>query len=275
MLPLFDRLFYHPTRQVYNDPAMFGLRFEPAPFPSDGLTLDGWFFPASGPRCAGTVVHCHGNAGNITAHFLHVGWLPAAGWNLFCFDYRGYGRSEGHPSRAGLIADAHAAIDYVKTRPDVDPRRVTVLGQSLGGAVGIVAAAERGDIAALAVEGAFSHYRRIAAWHMRRNPLLWPFAGIVPRLFMTRGHDPIDHVSRVAPTPLLIIHGCEDDVVPSAMAEELYAAACEPKQLWLIDGVGHYAAFEDLADIARPRLLRFFSDAVGSLTAEAIAARVG
>jgi len=258
-----DRLFYHPTRTAYALPAQFGLRFEPVRFETrDRVALDAWFFPAARREALGTVVHFHGNAGNITAHLPHVAWLPAEGWNLFCFDYRGYGRSQGRPSRPGLIADGHAALDYLRTRRDIDPARLVVLGQSLGGAVGIVVVAERNDVAGVAVDGAFSDYQHIAAWHMRRNPLLFPFSGLVPRLMMSDGYDPIDYVSRISPRPLFIMHGREDDVVDPRMAKQLYDAAREPKELWLIDGVGHYCALDELADEARPRLLAFFERCV-------------
>jgi fermentation-respiration switch protein FrsA (DUF1100 family) len=254
-----DRLFYHPTQTVYASPRQFALGFETVRFVTrDHVMLDAWFLPASAQPALGTVAYLHGNAGNITGHLSHVAWLPPAGWNLFCFDYRGYGKSEGRPSRAGLVADGHAALDYLRTRRDVDPRCVVVFGQSLGGAVGIVVVAERTDVAGVAVEGAFSDYQRIATWHMRRNPLLFPFSGLVPRLMMGDGCDPIDYVARISPRPLFIMHGREDDVVDPHMAEQLYATAREPKELWLIDGVGHYGALDELADEARPRLLRFF-----------------
>ena len=261
----FDRLFYHPTRTVYASPAQFGLQFESVALETaDRVKLDAWFFPSRRSEAAGTVVHFHGNGGNITGHLSHVAWLPEAGWNLLCFDYRGYGRSEGRPSRGGLIADGHAAIDYLKTRADLDPKRLVVLGQSLGGAVGIVVVAQRKDVAGVAVDGAFSDYQHIAAWHMRRNPFLFPFSGLVPRLMMSDGYDPIDYVARISPRPLFIIHGREDEIVDPQMAKELYAAAGEPKELWLIDGVGHYCALDELADEARPRLLKFFDRCVAA-----------
>ena len=151
-----DRLFYYPTSVVYGRPESHGLTYESVCFESgDGTALHGWFFPSDGPT-RGTIVHCHGNAGNITGHFEAVRWLPACGWNVLCFDYRGYGRSAGAPSRSGTIEDARAALRYALSRSDVDPRCVVMLGQSLGGSIGIVVAAECDTLRGLAVEGAFS-----------------------------------------------------------------------------------------------------------------------
>jgi fermentation-respiration switch protein FrsA (DUF1100 family) len=257
-----DRLFYHPTWKEYDRPERLNLAYESVRFPTaDGLQLHGWFFPAASPA-AGSVLHLHGNAGNITGHFHHVAWLPQAGWNVFCFDYRGYGRSPGRASRAGTITDAHAALDYLLSRPDVDPQRTVAFGQSLGGAVGIVLAAHRRELAGLAVDGAFDSYRGIANWHIRHNPILLVLAWWLPRLLMTDGYDPIDDVARVSPRPLLIIQGTADRIVDPQTARRLYDAARRPKELWLIDGADHYEALDELGEENRPRLLAFFKACV-------------
>ena len=291
---ILDGLFFRPTHRAYASPRQFGLAYEEVRFSAgDGPTLHGWFFPSrtnvsstvlepekvadasmarlssgltDAAQAVGTIVHFHGNAGNITSHFPQVAWLPAFGWNVLCFDYRGYGRSEGRPSRDGLVRDGHAAIDYVRSRPDVDPARIVVFGQSLGAAVAVVVVAAREDVAGLVCDGGFSHYRRVVAWHIRRNPLLRVVAFWIPWL-MDDGYDPIDSVARVAPTPLLILHGTADDVVDPAMAWELYQAAGEPKELWMIEGAGHYEALGTRADEWRPRLLAFVTKCVGPVPA--------
>lgn len=253
-----DGFFYHPTQRHYARPEAHRLAYESVHFHThDGVQLHGWFFPGH-PPVRGTILHLHGNAGNITGHFEHAAWLPAKGWNVLCFDYRGYGQSAGTVTRAGTIADAHAALDYLRARPDLDPERILGFGQSLGGAVGIVLAAERFELRGLAADGAFEHYRRITSWHLRRNPLLRIVGWWVP-YFMSKDYNPIDYVGRIAPRPLLIMHGTEDSIVDPAMARRLYEAAGEPKQLWMFDGADHYGALHELADTARPRLLEFFS----------------
>lgn len=258
-----DALFYHPNARHYGSPREFGLTHESVFFFSaDGARLNGWFIPAR-QRPKGTLLHFHGNAGNVSGHFQHVAWLPAAGWNVLAFDYRGYGVSEGRPTRTGTIADGHAALDYLLSRPDVDGTRIVAFGQSLGGAVGIVVTAARPEIRGMITDGAFDHYQRIASWHVRRNPLLRFVAWWVPPLLMSKGHDPIDCIGRIAPRPILIMHGTDDSIVDPAMAQRLFDAAGQPKELWLISGADHYGGIQDRAEEVCPRLLRFLNRCVG------------
>ena len=100
-----------------------------------GLTVPtgrGWWVPAVGDA-QGTVIHFHGKGRNMTAHIGFVHWLAKEGFNLFVFDYRGYGQSAGRPQHRGVYQDGVAAIRYVQSRTDVDPDRIVILGQSLGG----------------------------------------------------------------------------------------------------------------------------------------------
>jgi uncharacterized protein len=257
-----DGFFYHPTRTVYESPDLAALACEDVTFPArDGVSLHGWFFQAR-EQALGTVLHLHGNAGNVTGHFVHVAWLTDFGFNVMCFDYRGYGRSAGRISRAGSLADAHGALDYLRSRPDLDPDRILVLGQSLGGTIGIVLTAQRREIKGIVTDGAFDHYRQIASHHIRHSPLLWLLAWWVPRL-MSDTDNPIDCVDRISPRPILIMHGTADRVVPVAMARNLYDRAREPKELWLIDNVDHYQALDERADEVRPRVAAFFRKCLG------------
>lgn len=100
-----SRFLYYPDHRVYQTPQRKGLRCEEVNFVShDGTALTGWFVPATG-KAIGTVIHFHGNAQNMTAHFSFVDWLPEEGFNVFTFDYRGYGRSAGAPERQGVFDD--------------------------------------------------------------------------------------------------------------------------------------------------------------------------
>ena len=261
-MALLDSQFYRPSPQQYDAPENYGLAYEPVDFVTrDGVRLCAWWFPADA-AATGTVIHCHGNGGNITGHFVQTAWLAAEGYHVLCFDYRGYGASAGKPTRAGMMADTHAAVDYVMVRKDLDPGAVLLFGQSLGGAVAITVAAERDDLAGVAVDGPFSSYRQEVEWMLKRRWLTRGVARVVPRLGISLGHDPIDCVDRVSPTPLFLMHGKDDQICPWEMSQDLYDRATEPKGLWLVPGAGHYEALNDMEEITRPKLLRFFESCV-------------
>lgn len=210
-----ERLFYWPSRSAFETPT----GVEDVTFTSDGLTLHGWFYPAVGVppgETAPTIVHCHGNAFNISRHSVFVDFLPREGFNVLIFDYRCYGRSDRGPlNREGLIDDAEAAIDYVMTRPDVDPSRVGVYGLSLGGTIGLAAAADDPRVKAVCSVSTFSTWKSVAGDHV---PLLGPF--------LTRpGRDAIDSVAGLGDRPLLILHGKADEIVPYRHAPIIEAAA--------------------------------------------------
>ncbi|QEM68830.1 alpha/beta hydrolase [Geobacter sp. FeAm09] len=255
-------LFYQPDRTVYDTPDRHGLAYEQVTFQSrDGTRLSGWFIPAMGtPR--GTVIHFHGNAQNMTAHFGFVSWLPARGFNLFIFDYRGYGASDGTPDRRGVYEDSLVALDYLATRPGLDHNRILVLGQSLGGANAIAAVASRphGNIRAVAVDSAFASYRGIVRDKIAAIPLLSLVRTPLARLLIGDDASPDGAVANIAPTPLLIIHGTGDRVVPYSHGQRLFAVAREPKQFWSVEGGEHTDAFADPGSPYRQRLVAFFNE---------------
>ena len=154
-----QQAFYYPDHADYGTPAQAGLQHEDIFFQSeDGTRLHGWFIPAQNAGglipARATIIHFHGNAQNLSAHKEAVQWLPAHGYNVFLFDYRGYGLSEGRPNQAGLFADSNAALNYVRSRPDVDKNRLLIFGQSLGGtnAIAAVGAGNHAGIRAVAIE---------------------------------------------------------------------------------------------------------------------------
>jgi len=240
-LPLFllggcvESLFYHPDRVRYETPAALGLRYEAVRFRSaDGTELSGWFIPATGradPRQAkGTVIHFHGNAQNMSAHWRFVAWLPEEDFNVFVFDYRGYGESEGKPQQRGLFEDSVSAIGHVRSRADVDPTRLLVFGQSLGGtnAIAAVGSGQREGVRAVAIESTFYSYSSIASDTLRGGGVL-----------VGDTYAASNYVAAISPIPLLLIHGTADAVIPLAHSQRLLADAREPRRLVEVEGAGH------------------------------------
>ncbi len=242
-----ERQFFYPDRTAYTQPQQFGLQFTEVAIPGpDGSRLHGWWLPAQGPA-KGTVLHLHGNAANISNHLPLVAWVPKAGYNLLTFDYRGFGQSDGTPSLDGVVADSLAALGWLRQRPDVDPQRLVVLGQSLGGATAVrMVAADPAGVKLLVLDCAFSSYRGIARDAVRGTWL----AGLLPAaqwLLPGGDKDPLHDIRRLK-VPLLVLHSADDSVVPLAHGKALFEAAPEPKQ-WLevehtqhVDGLTHEPA---------------------------------
>lgn len=255
------QFFYYPDHTHYGSPADDGLRYEPVTFASrDGTRLSGWFVPASDradPRTAkGTVVHFHGNAQNMSAHWGFVSWLPARGFNVFVFDYRGYGDSAGKPAPKGVFEDALSALDHVRARPDVDPSRLLVLGQSLGGtnAIAAVGSGNRAGVRALVIESTFRSYSAIA--HEKVPGAGW---------LMSDRYSADRYVAAIAPIPILFLHGTADPVVPYHHSQELHALAREPKYLVTVLRGQHLEALTpSFGEQYRDRVVDFFEAALAT-----------
>ena len=255
-----NSMFFQPDSQLYVTPDQLNLYHEEVEFKSaDGTWLTGWFLPGREP-VRGTVIHFHGNAANISNHIVAVSWLPPAGYSVLMFDYRGYGVSQGSPSREGAIADGAAAINYVRGRKDVDPSRLIVYGQSLGGALAVNALAAAGSkgVQALVVEGGFASYQEVVRLIMNDTWILWPFQYPVAYGFFSDEMSPADALPGLADVPLLVVHGESDRTVPITAGKQLYDSfPGKDKDMWSIPRVGHMAIFRDKGSPWRKKLLEY------------------
>jgi len=260
------QVFFQPHHIQVHTPDQLGLTYQGVRFSADdGVGLYGWFLPAKG-SAAGTVLQLHGNAENISTHFASVAWMPARGFNVFVFDYRGYGASEGLPTLEGAQKDIDAAMKTLLGRPDVDKNRIVVYGQSLGGALAVYNVAHspfRAHISALVIESTFSDYVGIAREKFDDHWFTWPFQWI-PSLTVDDRFSPLPAIKMISPIPLLILHGDRDATVPVHHGRELYDAALEPKQLWFVPGAGHIQAMRE--KVERDRLVAYLREALAAGT---------
>lgn len=252
------QLFFQPQRPLVETPGLRALPYRTVGLTaSDGTVLSAWFFPAQAPQrgpARSTVLFLHGNAQNLASQYRSIAWMPAQNLNVLALDYRGYGDSQGLPTLRGVQLDIDAAMAWLLARDDVDPGRIVVFGQSLGGALAIYYAAHgphRQAIRALVVDSAFADYRTIAREKLASLWLTWPLQWL-PWLTIDDDYAPINAIAAVSPVPLLLIQGDQDTVVPVHNAQELFNAAAAPKALWIVPGAGH---IESLRSTNRQREL--------------------
>ena len=193
---------------------------------ADGTKLHGWFFPLSGK--SPVILFCHGNAGNISHRLHNIQELLKKGFQVFIFDYRGFGKSNGSPSREGVYLDGLAAYDYLRNRLGIPPNRIILFGRSLGAAVATEIAAKR-KVNRLILESAFTSTKAMA----RTMPL---FALLSP--FLPAHYNNLKKIEHIT-IPKLIIHGNRDEIIPFTMGEQLFEAGPEPKAFYAIEGAGH------------------------------------
>ena len=189
------------------------------------MRLHGWWVPRAG---APVLLWFHGNAGNISHRLENLKLLhDLAEVQVFIFDYREYGRSQGKISREGTFKDAAAAYRYMTESRQVPAGDLVLFGRSLGTALATDLAA-RLPCRALILESAFTNSSDMAK-------LFAPF------MFDWRPSLPYDNLGKIAKleVPLLIIHGSDDEIIPVEMGRRLFAAAREPKELYIIPGAHH------------------------------------
>jgi fermentation-respiration switch protein FrsA (DUF1100 family) len=223
---LVDAFLFQPWRYPLgdwaNDPAIEDVWFA-AP---DGVRLNGWFAEARRPRAV--VLYAEGNAGNMTGRrwVLRL-FRDRLGCSVLVFDYRGYGRSQGSPSIAGVLEDARVARHWLAERVGLAEKDAVLVGNSLGGAVAVDLAGRDGA-RGLVLENTFSSLADVTEWHLGR----------LARLFVA---DRLDSASRIRDYsgPLLQTHGDADRVIPYVSGRRLFEAAAGPKLFVGVPGGDH------------------------------------
>jgi len=242
-------VFFYPDNATYITPDRLNLDFEDVYLDTaDGETLHGWWLPALTDEPAkGTIYYLHGNAQNVSAHILNVAWLPEKGYNVFTLDYRGYGQSTGAPDIEGALHDAETGLRWLTHQEHTEDRPLYLLGQSLGGALGIALASEwtqrneQPTLDGIILDGTFSGFRYIAREKLDLFWLTWPFqyplSWTIPN-----DYEGTDRIAGVSPVPVMIIHSVRDGIIPFEHGVRLYEAAEQPKEFLQTD-TPHAATF--------------------------------
>lgn len=225
-----ERLVYMPTRDTNTTPKSWGLSWEEVTFTtSDGLKIWGWF--VSAPKARGTLLFCHGNAGNLTHRGDSIQTFISLGLNVFIFDYRGYGKSEGSPTEKGTYLDGEGAFQYLTETRKISPSEIVIFGRSLGGGIASYLA-EKYPPKILILESTFTSAVDVGAE-------LYSF---FPVRLLARIQYPTKKRIPKMNCPILFIHSPQDEVIPYTHSRKLFELAKEPKEFIEIKG-GHNEGF--------------------------------
>jgi len=226
---------YHPVRQLEATGAELGRPFENVFFKtSDGVELNGWFFPveAQSPHAQLAFLNCHGNGGNISHRLGLYRALLEIGANVFTFDYRGYGASQGKPSEEGTYLDAQAAYQWLRKKGFAG-RNIVVYGESLGGGIASELCV-REETGGLILQSTFTSLRELGAELYPWLPVRW-----IGRIrYDTHSKLPCLKI------PVLVMHSREDGLIGFRHSQENFRAANEPKFFCELRGEHNAEAWE-------------------------------
>ncbi|GLU38759.1 alpha/beta hydrolase [Pseudomonas sp. NBRC 100443] len=255
-------LLFYPSPDVAITPARAKLDYRDVTLTTaDGVKLAGWWLPAKpGVPVKGTVLHLHGNGGNMAWHLGATFWLPEQGYQVLMLDYRGYGHSQGEPSLPAVYQDMDAAFAWLDKAPEAQGKPLILLGQSLGGAMGVHYLAQHPErvkqLKAVVLDGVPASYREVARYTLGTAWLTWPLQ--IPLSWaVPDGDSAIRAMPRLSGAPVLFFHSIDDTIVPLDNGLSLYKAARPPKVFQLTRG-GHVETFGE--PTWREVMLRFLDD---------------
>jgi fermentation-respiration switch protein FrsA (DUF1100 family) len=261
----------HPPKYpLHIPPSEYKTDYEDVAFiTEDGVVLKGWLVkPLRPAKRSPAIIICHGVGANRSDFTELAASLAKRGFFVLQFDFRAHGESGGSRTSLGYHEqkDIAAALGLLMTRKELDPKRIGIYGFSLGGSSAILAAAKTGAFAAVVADSAFTSLRdqaRGAITGFYRLPA-FPFLQLAvlgyELYFQTRvdAVAPVREIAAMAPTPVLLIAGEGDDLIPADNGRKLFAAAKEPKQLWIITGAEHGGTLAAAGDEYEKRVGEFF-----------------
>lgn len=285
------RRYVHILVRIFQEKPLFIVpRGQPVPegeevwFPTfDGLTLHGCYLRARGPR-RGVILFGPEFGSNCWSCVPYCEHLLANGFDVFAFEPRNQGDSDALPGYQPLqwvtdleVRDTQAALQYLKGRPDADPNGIGFFGISKGAGTGLIAAARDPYVRCCITDGVFATLSTMVPY-MRKwitiysdrywIQVLLPtwFYALVGRAGLKRVRrekgfrfPALEHaLRRLAPRPLLMIHGGADTYIKPDMARALFRQARPPKEFWLVEGAKHNQALQVAGDEYRRRVLEFF-----------------
>ncbi len=235
----------------------------PVALEADGINIAGQLYLPAGQVPYPTLCICHGIPARIPdptdrGYPLLAEMICHEGFAVFIFNFRGTGASGGNFDIRGWTRDLKAAIDYLWALPEVDRFHLSLLGFSGGAAVSVYVAAQDKRVSSLVTCACPAEFTLFTETDDSQSVIdHFRSIGVIRDEDFPRSNEewlggfklisPINYVAGIAPRPLLLVHGDEDEVVDVGHAHRLYHRAREPRQIIIIDGAGHRLRQNDRA----------------------------
>ena len=237
LLSACSNLLFAPVKSY---PVIPDIPYEDIYFESeDSIRLHGWKIHARNGDTSdykGTILFFHGNGDNVSTQLPNTYWLAEEGYDVYIFDYRGYGKSEGSATLDNTINDLELMIAYViKQLPEYE--NLIIMGHSLGASMSIYSVAHtayRDRIKCLITAAAFSDYRDVVQEVLSQSWVTWLFQWPLSYT-VDNSYRPLDAIALVSPVPVLILHSKIDEMIDIYHADRLFESAKEPKSFAFID----------------------------------------
>ena len=262
----------HPARwPAQETPKNHGLDYEAVEFKSaDGIQTKGWFIPA-GKEKRPAILAVHGFGADKSDLVILAPFLNKAGYHLLLFDLRGHGEHQGSATSFGYQEqkDVAGALEYLLSRPEVDPGKVGGIGFSMGASALVMVAAKDQRLRALWLDSPYESLDHVMDAHFKmafKAPKI-PFAYLgYLNYLMWFGRWPtqistIKAIDKISPRPIFIINGADDTITPPWGARRLNDRAKEPKGIWIVTGARHTEAFGLQTKEYEEKAKRFFQKA--------------
>ncbi len=262
----------HPPRYPLDvPPSLYKVDYETVSFDSeDGIALKGWLVKPPRPSARNpAIIICHGVGANKSDFTELAAFLSRRGYFVLLFDFRAHGESKGRRTSLGYHEqkDVAAAFGLLYGRGEIDAGRIGIYGFSLGGSTAILTAANnKGSFSAVVADSAFTSLRDQARdaitgfYHLPAFPFLHLAVLGYEIYFQTSVNNvsPVSVIEKLSPAPVLIIAGDGDRLIPADNGRRLYAAAKEPKDLWIIPNADHGGTLAAAGSAYEKRVAEFF-----------------
>jgi uncharacterized protein len=230
---LFQRnLLYHPSINSYQSDKINFDYEEIFIQNNEGIKLKAWLHEKDLINKK-TILFFHGNAGDLSNRNYKLNELAKFDVNFLILAYRGFSGNEGQPTEQGLYDDAKSALEWIKIK-GVKEKNLILYGESLGTAVTIEVAQNK-NLAGIVLESPFTSMVELAQKY-------YPF---LPAKFLLKDrYETVKKLKNIS-SPLLVLHGRLDTIVPFAMGEELFKQVNEPKFKYFIDNDDHMMRYDE------------------------------